>query len=168
MRRLTLVRHAKSDWSVAGQPDWERTLNARGLRDAPEMGRRLRERKLKPDLILTSPAVRALTTATLLAKELGLPVEKLHKDERLYHASPGVILEVIRELGGSSRHVMVVAHNPGLTEFSDQIASDRRIDHMPTCAVVTVAVDVRQWTDLEWQSAKDTELDYPRNSDGPG
>lgn len=168
MKRLTLVRHAKSDWSVAGQADWDRTLNARGLKDAPEMGRRLRERKLKPDVILTSPAVRAFTTATLLAKELGLPATRLHKDERLYHASPGVILEVIRELGGTSRHVMVVAHNPGLTEFSDQIASDRRIDHMPTCAVVTAAVDVRQWTDLDWQCGREVELDYPRNSDGPG
>lgn len=168
MKKLTLVRHAKSDWSIAGQPDWERTLNARGQKDAPEMGRRLRERKLKPDRILASPAVRAWTTATLLAKELGIPVETIHKDERLYHASPNTILEVIRELGGSSRHVMVVAHNPGLTEFSDQISSDRRIDHMPTCAVVTVSVDVRQWTDLDWQTARDTELDYPRNSDGPG
>jgi phosphohistidine phosphatase len=167
MKRLTLVRHAKSDWSIAGQPDWERTLNARGLKDAPEMGRRLRERKLKPDLILTSPAVRALTTATLLAKELGLPADKLHKDDRLYHATPTVILEVIRELGGSARHVMVVAHNPGLTEFSDQIASDRSIDHMPTCAVVTASVDVRQWTDLDWQGGKEVELDYPQNSDGP-
>lgn len=168
MKRLTLVRHAKSDWSVAGQADWERTLNARGLKDAPEMGRRLRERKLKPEVILTSPAVRAFTTATLLAKELGLPAGKLLKDERLYHASPGTILEVIRELGGTARHVMVVAHNPGLTEFSDQLASDRRIDHMPTCAVVTAAVDVRQWTDLDWQCGKEVELDYPRNSDGPG
>ena len=167
MKRLTLVRHAKSDWSVAGQPDWERPLNARGLKDAPDMGRRLRERKLKPDCILTSPAARALGTATLIAKELGLPPDKLQQDERLYHAAPAAVLEVIRELGGTSRHVMVVGHNPGLTEFADQVALDRRIDHMPTCAVVTVAVDVRQWTDLDWSSGKDVELDYPRNADGP-
>ncbi len=167
MKRLTLVRHAKSDWSVAGQPDWERPLNARGLKDAPDMGRRLRERKLKPDCILTSPAVRALSTATLIAKELGLAPDKLRQDERLYHASPNMILAVIRDLGGTARHVMLIGHNPGLTEFADQVAIDRRIDHMPTCAVVTVSIDVRQWTDLDWNSGKEVELDYPRNSDGP-
>jgi phosphohistidine phosphatase len=63
MRRLTLVRHAKSDWSLPGQQDWDRALNRRGQRDAPEMARRLRGRRLKPDLVLTSPAVRAVTTA---------------------------------------------------------------------------------------------------------
>jgi phosphohistidine phosphatase len=168
MKRLTLIRHAKSDWSVAGQPDWERTLNARGLKDAPDMGRRLRERKLKPDCILTSPAARALSTATLIAKELGLGPDRLRQDERLYHATPNVILAVIRELGATARHVMLIGHNPGLTEFADQVAIDRRIDHMPTCAVVTVSIDVRQWTDLNWNTGKEVELDYPRNADGPG
>jgi phosphohistidine phosphatase len=167
MKRLTLVRHAKSDWSVAGQPDWERPLNARGIKDAPEMGRRLRERNLKPDFLLTSPATRALSTATLIAKELGLAPKKILQDERLYHAAPATILSVIRDHGGSARHVMVVGHNPGLTEFVDRIAADRRVDHMPTCAVVTASVDVRQWTDLDWSSGKEVELDYPRNSEGP-
>lgn len=167
MRRLTLVRHAKSDWSIAGQPDWNRPLNARGLKDAPDMGRRLRERKLKPDCILTSPAVRALSTANLIARELGFDPAKLQQDERLYHAAPGTILTVIRDLGATSRHVMVVGHNPGITEFADQMSMDRRIDHMPTCAVVTLTLDVRLWTDLDWSLGDEVALDYPRNSDGP-
>jgi phosphohistidine phosphatase len=167
MKQLTLVRHANAEDST-GQPDWERALDARGLKDAPDMGRRLRERKLKPDCIVTSPAVRALTTATLLAKELGIAADRLVKDERLYHASPDTILDVIRETGGIARHLMVVAHNPGLTDFSDQLSTDRRIDHLPTCAVVTTSVGIREWADLDWQTARDTELDYPRNSSGPG
>ncbi len=168
MKRLTLVRHAKSDWSVAGQPDWDRPLNARGLKDAPDMGRRLRERKLKPDFLITSPAVRAASTANLIARELGLSADKVHQDERLYHAVPNMILTVIRELGATARHVMVIGHNPGMTEFADQVAVDRRIDHMPTCAVVTVSLDVREWSDLDWNCGKEVELDYPRNMDGPG
>lgn len=167
MRRLTLIRHAKSDWSQAGQPDWDRPLNARGLKDAPDMGRRLRERKLKPDLLFTSPAVRALSTAHLIARELGLDAGRLHQDERLYHATPNTILAVIRDLGANARHIMVVGHNPGLTEFADQMSTDRRIDHMPTCAVVTLSLDVRQWTDLDWNVGEDVDLDYPRNTDGP-
>jgi hypothetical protein len=83
MKRLTLVRHAKSDWSLAGQPDWERPLNARGLKDAPDMGRRLRERKLKPDCILTSPAARALGTADETDFEIMLAVGQNHGDGRL-------------------------------------------------------------------------------------
>ena len=70
MKRLILVRHAKSDWSLPGQEDWDRPLNVRGQRDAPDMARRLRSRRLKPDRILSSPAVRALTTATVMAREL--------------------------------------------------------------------------------------------------
>lgn len=164
MKRLTLVRHAKSDWSVAGQPDWDRPLNARGLKDAPDMGRRLRERKLKPDCVLTSPAVRAITTAQLIARELGIAPDKLQQDERLYHAEPHMMLQVIRELGQTARHVLVVGHNPGITEFADQVSSDRRIDHMPTCAVVTLAVDLRDWTQLDWTCGKDVLLDYPKNA----
>lgn len=167
MRRLTLVRHAKSDWSVAGQPDWDRPLNARGLKDAPDMARRLRERKLKPDCILTSPAARALTTAAIFARELGVDAAKLHQDERLYHATPMTVLAVIRDLGAAARHVMVIGHNPGLTEFADQVSVDRRVDHMPTCAVVTLALDVRQWADLDWSTGKEVDLDYPRNTDRP-
>lgn len=90
MRQLTLVRHAKSDWSLPGQQDWDRPLNKRGQRDAPEMARRLRARKLKPDLVLASPAVRALTTAAIMARELKVPAAQVRQDERLYLASPAM------------------------------------------------------------------------------
>ena len=94
MRRLTLVRHAKSDTSLPGQQDWDRVLDRRGQHDAPEMARRLRARKLKPDLILSSPAVRALSTASIMARELKVPAERIAQDERLYLADPKRILEV--------------------------------------------------------------------------
>ena len=92
-RRLTLVRHAKSDWSLPGQQDWDRVLNKRGQQDAPEMARRLRSRKLKPDLMLSSPAVRALTTASVMARELRVPAERIAADERLYLADPAAIVQ---------------------------------------------------------------------------
>lgn len=164
MKRLTLVRHAKSDWSLPDQRDWDRPLNKRGQQDAPEMGRRLRQRRLKPDLILTSPAVRALATATIIARELRFAPERMQQDERLYLSSPEDILTVIRDLGGESRHLMVIGHNPGLTEFADRLSSGRRIDHMPTCAVVTALASLRDWKDLDWQSAVDVELDYPKKA----
>jgi phosphohistidine phosphatase len=163
MKRLTLVRHAKSDWSLPGQNDWDRPLNRRGQRDAPEMARRLRSRRLKPDLVLSSPAVRALTTATVMARELKVPATQVLQDERLYLASPADLLAVIRELGGEAKHVMVFGHNPGLTECANQLSAGDRIDNVPTCGVFTAQFDITAWSELDWQGGRDAEFDYPKN-----
>jgi phosphohistidine phosphatase len=162
--RLTLLRHAKTEAQHSGQEDWDRTLEPRGQKDAPEMARRLRERKLKPDLVLSSPAVRALTTAQIFARELHLAAPKLQQDERLYLASPKVLKEVIRELGGKAPHLMIVGHNPGLTEFADRICAERGLDNLPTCAIYTLEFEIEDWSDLEWESGVNAELDYPKNS----
>jgi phosphohistidine phosphatase len=161
--RLTLLRHAKTEAQHSGQEDWDRVLEPRGQKDAPEMARRLRERKLKPDLVITSPAVRALTTAQIFMRELHLPASKVQQDERLYLASPKVLKEVIRELGGKAEHLMIVGHNPGLTEFADRVSADREIDNMPTCAIYTVEFEIKDWSELEWDSGVNAELDYPKN-----
>ena len=118
--RLTLVRHAKTEPGRSGQEDWDRVLEPRGQRDAPEMARRLKEQSGKPDRVLSSPAVRAITTATIMARELGVAAQKVQQDERLYLASTKEMLAVIRELGERTRHLMVVGHNPGITEFADK------------------------------------------------
>jgi phosphohistidine phosphatase len=163
MKRLTLVRHAKSDWSLPGQPDWDRALNKRGQRDAPEMARRLRARKLKPELILTSPAVRALATATIMARELKVPASIVRHEERLYLAGPNDMLNVIRELGGQAKHLMVFGHNPGITEFANQLSAGDRIDNMPTCAVFTAEFKLEDWSALDWETGQHAEFDYPKN-----
>ena len=163
MKRLTLVRHAKSDWSLPGQNDWDRPLNKRGQRDAPEMARRLRSRRLKPDLILSSPAVRALTTATVMARELKVPAAQVLQDERLYLASPADLLAVIRELGADAKHLMVFGHNPGMTEFANQLSAGDHIDNLPTCGVFTAQFDIPAWSDLGWHGGQDAEFDYPKN-----
>jgi phosphohistidine phosphatase len=163
MKRLTLVRHSKSDWSLPGQQDWDRALNKRGQRDAPEMARRLRARKLKPDAILTSPAVRALATATIMARELKIAPSIVRQDERLYLAGPADMLTVIRELGGDARHLMVFGHNPGITEFANRLSAGDRIDNMPTTAVFTATFAVDDWSELDWGSGQDAQFDYPKN-----
>lgn len=163
MRRLTLVRHAKSDWSLPGQPDWDRPINRRGQRDAPEMARRLRARKLKPDLVLSSPAVRALTTATIMARELKVAAAVVGQDERLYLASPTDLLAVIRDLGGHAPHLMIFGHNPGITDCANRLSGGEHMDNMPTCAVFTATFDIAEWSELQWGSGQDVEFDYPRN-----
>jgi len=119
--RLTLVRHAKTEPGRPGQEDWDRVLEPRGQRDAPEMARRVKQLSPKIDRILSSPAVRAITTATIMTRELGVSAQKVQQDERLYLASPKDMLAVIRELGEKARHLMVVDHNPGITEFADRL-----------------------------------------------
>jgi phosphohistidine phosphatase len=164
MKRLTLVRHAKSDWSLPGQDDWDRPLNKRGLRDAPEMARRLRERKLRPDLMLSSPAVRALTTATIMARELKFDPARVAQDERLYLASAQVLLDVVRELGGDAGHLMVFGHNPGLTDFAARLAPGEAPDNVVTCGVFTAEYALENWSDLDWGSAHNVDFDYPKNA----
>jgi phosphohistidine phosphatase len=164
VKRLTLVRHAKSDWSLPGQDDWDRPLNRRGQRDAPEMARRLRSRRLKPDLILSSPAVRALTTASVMARELKVPAAQVLQDERLYLAEAADLLATIRELGGEVQHLMVFGHNPGMTDCANRLSAGEHIDNLPTCGVFTALFDLSDWRDLAWHGGQDAEFDYPKNT----
>lgn len=164
MLRLTLVRHARTEPQVPGQEDWDRALEARGQHDAPQMARRLKEAHGRPDRILTSPAVRAITTANIMAKVLGVNAAKIVQDERLYLASPKVMLQVIQESGESAKHLMVVGHNPGITEFADQISGERSLDNMPTCAVYTLEFDLTDWSDLIWATGLNADFDYPNRS----
>jgi len=165
MKRLTLVRHAKSDWSLPDQQDWDRTLNKRGMLDAPEMARRLRERRLKPTLIISSPAVRALSTASIMARELKIAPSLVLQDERLYLAAPSALLAVVRELGDDENHLMVFGHNPGITEFANRLSASDQIDNLPTCGTFTALFDVRHWHELGWGSGQDAVFDYPKNGD---
>lgn len=162
MKRLTLVRHAKTDPALAGQQDWERTLTPRGKADAAEMAHRLKKHKLKPDLMLVSTAERARATAAIFAKEWDLSDKHIRYDERLYLADPKHLLAVVRELGGKEKHLMLIGHNPGICEFASQLSQERDIDAMPTCAVFTAKFKLDDWRELEWNSGVDAELDYPK------
>jgi phosphohistidine phosphatase len=162
--RLTLVRHAKTEPQADDQEDWDRPLAPRGERDAPEMARRLKARKLKPDRLISSPALRAISTARLMVKEWGVAAGKIELDERLYLGSPKIMLEVVRELGGDTQHLMLFGHNPGITEFADQLSRERAIDNMPTCAYYTLQFDLKDWRALDWRSGVNEAFDYPKNS----
>lgn len=164
MLRLTLIRHAHAEPTRADQEDWDRALEASGERDARTMGRRMHERALKPQLVLTSPAVRALATAKIIAREIGVALTHVKQDDRLYLASASTLQTVVQELAGDVRHLAVVGHNPGLTEFADALSSERSIDNLPTCAVYSLEFDVASWCDVEWAGGVNAEFDYPRRS----
>ncbi len=161
MKRLTLMRHAKSSWENDSLDDFDRPLNARGLRTAPEMGRRLRALDDPPELILSSPAARAIETARLVAGEIGYSESRILQAAGLYHASPAKILEILRSLETAAHHVMVVGHNPGMTEFANTLG-DIRIDNMPTAGMLCVDLPAELWSDIDPDEAEPFYFDYPK------
>ena len=100
-----------------------------------------------------------------MARELRVPAEQIAQDERLYLASPKDMLEVIRELGGHAAHLMLFAHNPGITECANKLSAGEQIDNLPTCGVFTATFDVANWDALAWGLGEDARFDYPRNTE---
>lgn len=133
-KTLYIARHAKSSWDDASLSDFERPLNKRGKRDAPFMAEKLKELGVKPDLIVSSPATRAKTTAQYYHEQLG---GELEYDERIYEASLMSLIYLIQEKFESVNSLMIVGHNPGLTMLNDRV-SDKSIYNIPTAAVVAV------------------------------
>jgi phosphohistidine phosphatase len=146
MKTLFLVRHAKSSWDDPTLADADRPLNARGRRDAPKMGKRLAKRDVKLDLILSSPANRAITTAQVLADELDFKLKSIVVDERLYPGAVRALLKVIRNLGNKLNRVMLVGHDQALSKLAHHFSSD--ITHMPTCAVAEFTFKAKSWRDV--------------------
>lgn len=159
MKTLFLVRHAKSSRNEPPLPDTERPLSGRGRRDAPRMGRRLHERGVELDLMVSSPALRALATAKIIARQLHYPRKRIEVDDRLYPGAVRALLEVIRGFDGSLTRVMLVGHNPGLSELAHRFAS--AITDLPTCAVAEFNFDAGSWRDIGTVAASNVTLESP-------
>ena len=158
---LILIRHAKSSWENPSLRDFDRPLNGRGQRDAPEMGRRLAEKEIIADLMLTSPANRAITTCQTIAEKIGYPLKAIEKDEEIYHAGPSTLLEVVRSIDDSWRTVLLFGHNPGFTDFANAL-NNTDIENIPTCGMVSIKFEVNSWQDISYGSGIQLEFDYPK------
>jgi len=161
MKLLFLVRHAKSSRDAPSLPDRDRPLNERGLRQAPEMGRLLAGRNVKPDVILSSPALRALTTAQLVASEIGYATQDIAVDERLYAGSAESLLSVVRALDKKLGCAMVFGHNPEMSALASGL-SDGNLD-MVTCAIVEFRYDTKSWGDVGAIAPAKVTLDTPKS-----
>ena len=160
MKTLYLVRHAKSSRDDPALSDRDRPLNERGKADAPAIGKRLARRDVKPDLLMSSPALRALTTAQLLADEMGCARKDIVVDDRLYASSVDTLLAITRALGHTLDSVMLVGHNPEFSEFVQRLSGEP-ID-MPTCAVAEFRFDRTQWTDIGTVEPHQPVIDSPK------
>lgn len=164
MKYLTLIRHAKPDWNDPTQLDHDRTLNDRGIRTAPIVGRFIGRTYLgmngvpallpKPDRLVSSTAIRAQTTAQLMLPELAMTPSHLSLDNRAYLADPKSLLQIVRELDDSMKHVMIFAHNPGISEFANKLLRRGDIEDMPTCAAAIVELPHDLWSATSWAEAR--------------
>ena len=162
MKTLTLVRHAKSSWKDTSLSDRDRPLNKRGERDAPEMGRRIAAAGIRPSLIVSSPAVRAWTTARIIADKIGYPREFLQRDKRLYLASVNGILDVIVGQDTAFNSLMIVGHNPGFTDFANYLVPGLT-NNIPTAGVVSVQLDTDDWSLYDRPGVELLLYDFPKN-----
>ena len=161
MKTLTILRHAKSSWKDTGLTDHDRPLNKRGEHDAPMMAARIQQAGIRPSLILSSPAVRVWATAKEMARQLAYPIEFLQRDERLYHAGLQRIIDVLSRQDDSFNSIMIVGHNPGLTEFANYLVPGLT-HNIPTSGVVSVQVDTEDWNLDTVKNAELVLYDYPK------
>ena len=159
---LYLVRHAKSSWSDPSLSDRDRPLNKRGRRSAPDMGRRLAAQGHLPELIISSPARRAFSTARKIAKKLGYDRSEIMTDESLYFSGTGSMLELLENLDDDYQKVMIVGHNPAMTSLMN-ILSGSSIDNMPTCAVAVINYPMTSWSELRSTDGQLLAYDFPKN-----
>ena len=164
MKYLTVIRHAKSSWEQSGLADHDRPLNERGLRAAPAVGSFLRHTYFgggetppllpSPDLLVTSTALRALTTDQIMREHFALPVEALRLDSRMYLAPAQRLLEIVRELEEDKAHAVLFGHNPGMHEFAERILARAHVPRMPTCTAVIMALPHAYWGLVDWNEAQ--------------
>lgn len=163
MKRLTLIRHAKSSWKDPDCPDRDRPLTKRGKNDALAIGSLLRERGDRPSLIVSSPAKRAIATMKRIVAEMGLSEKKIVRDARLYDADSLDLLHFVREIEDTQEEVMVCGHNPALTDFCSFVAGACTAN-LPTAGVVCIDLAVDTWKDVSAGSGRIRFVASPKKS----
>lgn len=155
-----MIRHAKSSWKDLSLDDFDRPLNKRGQRDAPFMGKVLKKLHVQPDIILSSPALRAKTTAEIIAKKVKYVDEILFIDD-IYEASAITLHRVLTKIDDEKGTAFLFAHNPALNELVEEYVGVN--ENIPTCGVVGIEFDARSWSEISELNAKLISFDYPKN-----
>ena len=160
-RSVFLVRHAKSNWNYPHLRDIERPLNDRGLRDAPRMAKYFSAAGQHPDVIISSPAVRALTTAAFFKVECNLDGEDFWVRDAIYEAGVSSLMQLIKLLPEGVEHPMLFGHNPGFTLFADQFPGGDFVN-IPTCGIVHFEADIRHWGEFGPGTARVVDHYFPK------
>ncbi len=163
MKKLFIVRHAKSSWDSPYLDDHDRPLNKRGKDNAPEMGRRLAKRNVLPDLMISSSAKRAFSTAKFIAKKISFPTNKIRKESLFYHGNIENIISFIQNVDDSVNILMIYGHNPGMTDLTNYLTGSM-IYNIPTCGITEVDFYISSWNLVEKYTGKLISFDYPKKT----
>jgi len=163
-RTIYFLRHAKSDWSVSGQKDFDRELNQRGQTDAPKMGRRLFELGVSPEIIYASPARRTTDTAELVAEQLHYNTDLVVFEEQIYEASVRSLLNFINALDDKYSRVMLIGHNPTLTYLAESLTKSE-LGNIPTCGAVNIEFNLDSWKEVSQGNGELKWFIYPKDKD---
>jgi phosphohistidine phosphatase len=162
MKRLLLVRHAKSSWKNPGLRDYDRPLNSRGKHNAPMMGKRLLSTGILPDVIVSSPAKRAKKTAQLIASVIGFNPKEIVFNQEIYEAGHSKLLKIIRDFDDDWQNIMMIGHNPGFTDLAEALTGET-YDNLPTCAICCIEFDIETWADVRVREGHIYYYDYPKS-----
>ena len=159
MKKLFIIRHAKSSWKDLMLNDFDRPLNKRGENDATLMGKLLKEKDVLPDAILSSPALRAKTTAQHIAKDINFTKEIIY-ERKIYESSVKTLKSVVKSIDDKYSIVFLFGHNPGLKMLAESIVGFE--GNIPTCGIVEVEFDCEKWSDVSSKNAKLISFEYPK------
>jgi phosphohistidine phosphatase len=162
MKTVLFIRHAKSSWKFTDLEDIDRPLNKRGLRDAPLMGEQLLNRQIFPDLMISSNAVRAYSTALIIATKLKYPVQNIQQKNQIYEATSETVLNILRQLPDDKNIVFIFGHNPTFTMIANQFSSEN-IVNVTTCGIVAINFEIASWEALNQQNSHFSFFDFPKN-----
>lgn len=161
-RTIVLIRHAKSSWDHPELSDIQRPLGERGIKDAPLMGQKLKEKKITFDLIIASPSQRTRETIRAICKEIGYPEDKIVWDSSLYLSSLSNLKRIINELDNSINTVALVGHNPCTTSAVNAFQSDEIIDNVPTTGIVSISFCCETWKKVFEKNGHLNYFIYPK------
>lgn len=164
MKQLLLMRHAKSSWENPAESDFDRTLNERGKKDAPEMAQRIKKKEFNPQLLVCSPAKRTQKTARIVAEVLGYNEKKIELETSMYDADISDLLYTIRSFDDDCNRVMMIGHNPGFTGLIG-ILTPSLIANLPTSGVALIQFDLKSWKQVANQSGTLEWLDFPKSQE---
>lgn len=163
MKKLYLIRHAKSDWSnSAGIKDIDRPLNNRGISSAYDMAALLKKRNIMPDTILSSDGIRALHTAVVFAHQIGFDSRKVVIIPELFHASSDVLLAELAKIPDTINSVMLFGHNPGISEFASFVDKHNYIK-VPTCTIVECDLTLDNWSLIDFEHLQINRVETPKH-----
>ena len=159
MKKLYIIRHAKSSWKDTTLDDFDRPLNKRGKLNAPFMGTKLKERGIVPDIMISSSAFRAKNTAEIIAKKVKYSKKIIFKKE-IYDVGESAIRKILKKLDDEKSVVFLFGHNPDLNMLAERyVGFDENI---PTCGIVEIEFDCKRWKDISSLNAKFISFDYPK------